>query len=327
MSVNDYYSLDGYGLLRVQGADAFEFLNAQICSDLSVVSPTASSLSGYCNPKGRLLACMRIFQTGDASDAYYLRMPESILADVARRLTMFVMRAQVEISVCDDDDFAPYVGFIANADDMQNIASPPPKVNGCAPLNAASTTGVILRVPSHDRTPRFEIYCTRSAREQLNLAATNARDFTAWRRADILAGLPTVYPETAGLFVPQMANLDLVDALSYTKGCYPGQEVVARMHYLGKIKRRMVKFASAQSPAPGDDVFVPSFSADQAAGAVADAVPDDNGGCVGLAVVRLQGLGDQAMRLGAIDGPSAEMQPLPYAINETTADPNDEDKT
>ena len=308
-------TLDGHGVLCVSGAEARDFLNAQLCNDMGAVSPTASRLGGYCNPKGRLLACPRILQIGDA---YYLRVPKTLLDAVAKRLTMFVMRAQVAVRVCEgDDDITPCIGVVGDAALTlpESTTMPPAEIGACATIGDGD--GVIVRVPSHDKTPRFEIYGKASA---LGGVAEQAdSDFARWRRDDILAGLPVIYPETSGLFVPQMANLDLVDALSYTKGCYPGQEVVARTHYLGKIKRRMVGFRSEHLPQPGDEVYAPGFSTEQASGAVIDACAVNTGEIVGLAVMRLKGLDDAAMHFAAADGPTATVSALPYSLEETPA--------
>ena len=308
-----YCPLDGFGLVRVGGADARDFLNAQLCSDVASLSPTLSGLSGYCNPKGRLLMCARLFIAG--AD-YYLRLPRPVVADVVKRLKMFVLRSRVAIDACGvrngrSDDWAPGFGVIA--DDLPwDTSEIPQNVNECA----AGADRVIIRVPgASPHPPRYEIHGTAAANAGARDALAplgEAADFTLWRKHDILAGLPSVYPETSGLFVPQMMNLDLIGALSYTKGCYPGQEVVARTHYIGKIKRRMVRFTSAHRPAPGDEVFVTDFSMEQASGSVVDAVSTD-GGAMGLAVVRLAGLDTGVIHLNSADGPVAEQARLPYS--------------
>lgn len=302
--------LDGYGLLRVEGADAREFLNAQFCSDINEITPLKSGLSGYCNPKGRLLACLRVFRVGDI---HYLRMPKSLVADIAKRLSMFVMRAQVTVHPCDADDIAPRIGVLGPMERPGDfgLSEPPGEVNACAPL---ADGGVAIRVAAHDETPRWELYGKPSPADGAD------GDFALWRLHDILAGLPTVYPETGALFVPQMANMDLVGALSYTKGCYPGQEVISRTRYRGTIKRRMVGFTSSHLPQPGAPVYAPGFSVEQASGEVADACRNNEGQAVGLAVVRLQGLDKAPLHFDSPDGPTASIRALPYVVDERPAD-------
>jgi len=138
----------------------------------------------------------------------------------------------------------------------------------------------------------------------------------AWNRLDIDAGIPGVYPESADAFVPQMLNLDLLGGISFKKGCYTGQEVVARMHYLGKLKRRMFRLhcRGETPPAPGTAIFNTALRNDESAGTVvrAEAAPD--GGSDLLAVLHLDAVGSGELRLGALDGPRCERLPLPYEM-------------
>ena len=317
---------DGFGLVRFSGDDAGDFLNAQLCNDVTTLSPTLSGIGGYCNPKGRLLMVARLFVAGDD---YYLRLPHAILADTVKRLRMFVLRARVRITMCGEeaagsnDDglrtLLPGYGVIASGLPLDAPFDVP--VDTLQGDNECIRDGdrIVIRVPGI--TPRYEIYGSAEANAAMGdvLSANGSQaHFGLWRMHDILAGLPSVYPETGGLFVPQMMNLDLIGGLSYTKGCYPGQEVVARTHYIGKIKRRMIRYVSTEPAAPGDDVFVSDFSAEQASGTVVDATPMGAGMHTGLAVVRLAGLDTGTIRLKRADGAVAEQAPLPYSLEAET---------
>jgi folate-binding protein YgfZ len=137
-----------------------------------------------------------------------------------------------------------------------------------------------------------------------------------WSWLDIQAGVPEVLPETVEAFVPQMVNLEALDGISYKKGCYPGQEVVARMHYLGKLKRRMYRaHASTETvPAPGDNLYSPTET-DQSVGKVVEAQPNPNGGVDLLAVIQIATADAGDVRLAANDdGARLEFQDLPYTV-------------
>jgi hypothetical protein len=135
-----------------------------------------------------------------------------------------------------------------------------------------------------------------------------------WRLTEVQAGVPEVLPENADAFVPQMVNLNLIDGVSFTKGCYSGQEVVARMQYLGKLKRRMyrARVDVAEPPAPGTDLHAPGQPGDQAVGRVVSAVPAPGGGVELLAVVQIETAESAPLHLGAVDGPRLELLDLPY---------------
>jgi folate-binding protein YgfZ len=139
-------------------------------------------------------------------------------------------------------------------------------------------------------------------------------DAEAWRLLDILAGLPAVYPETVEAFVPQMLNLQHLGGISFKKGCYTGQEIVARTQYLGKLKRRMVlaRVDSPTPPCPGDPLFSPHVGPSQSAGQLADAAHHPEGGYAVLAVALIELAEQQALHLGDASGPILHLKPLPY---------------
>jgi folate-binding protein YgfZ len=142
-----------------------------------------------------------------------------------------------------------------------------------------------------------------------------------WSWLDIMAGLPTVLPETSEAFVPQMANLEILGGVNFKKGCYPGQEIVARMQYLGRLKQRMFRahVDSPQRPMPGLDVHCPEFG-EQSAGAVVDAQPSPRGGYDLLAVIQISCARSEELRLGDRQGPRLKIETQPCAIPEMQAD-------
>lgn len=139
-----------------------------------------------------------------------------------------------------------------------------------------------------------------------------------WAWLDIMAGIPTVYPQTSERFLPQAANLDLLGGINFRKGCYTGQEIIARLRYLGKLKQRMYR-AHADTervPEPGANLYGASAGA-QAVGTVVDAQPSPQGGCDLLAVAYIDSVQGEALRLSEPVGPELALQPLPYALAES----------
>lgn len=297
-------------LIRVSGPDTRDFLQAQFCNDVGGVDEARHQLNGWCNPKGRLLTVFRLFLHGDA---WVMQMPSGLLEPVIRRLRMFVLRSSVTL-----EDASNNIGSLALWGEQASaliveatgLASVP------APGKRASDGDLtVLGIPEANGE-RFEIYGSPeeigALKERLSHRA-GAATGDAWRLRGIRAGLPVVYPGTTEQFVPQMVNMDLVDALSFSKGCFPGQEIVARTRYLGKLKRRMFRLAidSETVPQPGDEIFS-TRRANDAMGTIVDAVPGDKGEVEALAVLRLDDIGEDELHIERPDGPAARIEPLPY---------------
>jgi hypothetical protein len=140
-----------------------------------------------------------------------------------------------------------------------------------------------------------------------------------WDWLDIMAGIPGVHPETSDAFVPQMANLEIVGGVNFKKGCYPGQEIVARMQYLGKLKQRMyrARFEGNTQPHPGDSIFAPDFPG-QSAGTVVAAQPAPDNGFDLLAVIQISSAEAGELHLGSETGPKLSLQNLPYPVAPAT---------
>lgn len=227
------FRLDGLGVIRISGDDRTDFLQGQLTQDLNELSPDRTRLWGWNNPKGRLLAVGQAVDTGAAT---LLVLPRELLDSTVQRLQMFVLRAKAQIEA---------TGL---------------KVAGLQPgPDAITVQGLALGTEADASATDGERCIARTigdpARALLiapvdTLAAEeSSRAVAAWELADVRAGLPTITGATAEAFVPQMVNLELLGGISFTKGCYVGQEVVARTQNLGRIKRRMFRFAS---PAPAD---------------------------------------------------------------------------
>lgn len=299
------WALTGLGLIRASGEEAKSFLQGQLTNDVNAVDPGHSQLSGYCSPKGRMMAMFRIFQRGDD---LYLMLPRERLDAVLKRLRMFVLRSKVILGDASDElVIAGIAGDCAAASLPQAPADP----------DQSATAGGLTAIRVAGEPDRF-LVIGEPAAVQAWWQASSADPGTAdgWPLLDIRAGIPQVVDATAEAFVPQMANLQLVNGVSFTKGCYTGQEVVARMQYLGTLKRRMyrVRIAADTCPAPGSELFSASSESGQGAGKVVDARPSPDGGCEALVVCQIASMEAGDLRLGDAGGPALEPLELPYAF-------------
>ena len=290
-------------LLAVSGDDAAAFLHGQLTNDVQALPVGGAQWNGWCSAKGRLLATFLLLRR---TDGFLLLLPAEIAPGIAKRLKMYVLRSKVKI----DDSPLERIG-LAGTDAARLVgdrfgAVPPPM----ASVEKDGETCVAL-----DQA-RFVIFAPAASahalREELAKAATPAgRD--EWEWTSIRAGIPTVVAKTQEEFVPQMANFELVGGVSFKKGCYPGQEIVARTQYRGILKKRMaMAHVDGARPAPGDSVHTPAFG-EQSAGIVVDAAPAPGGGYDLLVVAQLEGIGAGDLRLGSLAGERLQLLPLPYA--------------
>src|SRR3569832_972291 len=303
--------LSHQAVVRVRGVAAEKFLQGQFTNDLRLLHDGHSHLSGYCSPKGRALAVPRFCRR---DDDYYLILPTALVEPMVSRLRKYVLMSKVTFGVMDD---WVHIGFVDRRGGVTLAAA----VGGELPAAASDVAhfdGVrVIRLPGpaarYQLLGEFEAVRTIWERLRTRAAPVGAGP---WEYLDIEAGLPAVYPETTDAFVPQMLNLDLLGGISFKKGCYTGQEVVARAQYLGKLKRRMFRLhcRGETPPAPGTAIFNTALRNDESAGTVvrAEAAPD--GGSDLLAALHLDAVGSGELRLGALDGPRCERLPLPYEM-------------
>lgn len=251
------------GLVEARGPDAAAFLQGQFSNDVRAVTPERAQLSSYNSPKGRMLAVLHVLRHGDA---FLLEVHRGVLEAVLKRLKMYVLRSKVTLAEATDRALFGLAGPGA-AEALGALGLPAPE----APLACAwaGDIGVMRRLGP---APRYTLLAPATAGAELwaRLAARatvgTAQD---WQRLDIEAGVPTVYPQTQDRFVAQMCNLDDLGGISFDKGCYTGQEIIARVHYRGAVKRHMeARRLPGPPPAPGERLE---------AGEVVDAVPCPDG--------------------------------------------------
>ena len=238
--------LGRYGLLSVSGADAREFLHAQLTNDIQNLSPDRAALAGWCSAKGRLLATFLVIP---APQGFLLQLARDLAPAVAKRLSMFVLRSKVRIA--EESDVWAQFGIwnteqdIARVEWKDQVASIPVGEKRVLRLEPAASASLACR-----------------------------GDEDTWSLQEIQAGRPLITAATQDQFVPQMVNLEALGGVDFQKGCYPGQEIVARAQYRGKVKRRMVRLPAPQGERlrPGQE-FNGGTVVDSAGGEVLAVIP------------------------------------------------------
>jgi folate-binding protein YgfZ len=275
--------LDDHRLITVSGPDCHSFLQGQLTQDVNRVSAARAVMAGWADAKGRLQWAGQLFLYGEA---IAMLVPAGIAAFILSRLRMYVLRAKAELAIAD----IAIAGLINVADAMATSEACP-----WVQLAGDSTRGLAIG--------------PRTALDTLvDSAGTNRVSPQAWTLCDIRAGLPEITMITAGEFVPQMVNLDLLDGISFSKGCYTGQEIVARTKYRGRIKRRMLRFECEGTVEAGADIFAERGPV----GKVVRAAPAGSGSEL-LAVIHLDDLSGPLFTDEAHNRPITRL-PLSYDV-------------
>jgi len=282
--------LGHFALLQFSGADAMEFLQGQLTCDLRQVTPGSAQYGGYCSPQGRLLATFVLVLL---PKGYLMLLPADLAEAVMLRLRKFVLRSRVTIEA-DREMRAVGIGGPKAASVLAAVVGEPPRV----PLELVHyPAATLVRLPG----PAFLALAPAAEMGPLWAALAGAArpaGSAAWDWLQVRAGIPSITAATQDQFIPQMVGLDALGAISFDKGCYPGQEIVARTHYLGEVKRRLVRGQADADARPGDALVADG----QARGTVVNAAPSPAGGCEFLAVVQAA-VADQSLRLREASGP------------------------
>lgn len=305
--------LSHLGIIKVSGTDAEKFLQGQFTNDIRQVNTTRSQLSAWCSPKGRILVNFRLFQRND--NAYYLLMPQANIEATLQRLPKYVLRSQVQL----EDVSSQFSGTgVAGAQSTQLLAnclnaSPPSTVND------SLTTSLITVLHIHGPTARYivlseEVPILQTLWQSLVAGGSHPVSTDVWDLLDILAGVPHILPPGVDEFVPQMVNYQALGGINFKKGCYTGQEIVARMQYLGTLKRRMylVKIDTTLPPPPGDTLYVRNET--QSVGQIVNAQPHPDGGAIALAVISIRHVEKEEIHLHSQTGEVLELLELPYSL-------------
>jgi folate-binding protein YgfZ len=305
-------ALTDQGLIAFTGEESASFLHNQLTNDVEHLGQGEVRLAAYCTPKGRMLASFLMWRN---ADAIFLQLPRAIQPAMQKRLQMFILRAKTKPADVSDQ----YVTLALGGGDADAVLQTWFDVLPAAPFSKIDhPLGTLLRVADAFGAPR---YLWLASPDTASMAASMLRDRLvvggneSWRLSEIHAGVPQVGPGTQEQFVPQMVNFELLGGVNFKKGCYPGQEIVARSQYLGKLKRRTALATIADaSVAPGAEVFAPA-DPEQPCGMVVNSARNGAGGVDALVEMKLEALEAGDVRLGSASGPALQFKPLPYALD------------
>ena len=296
--------LTRFAVLDFAGDDAQAFLHSQFSSDVRQVDATSAQLSSYSTAKGRMLASFLIWQR---DGRYRLLLAADLASAIDRRLGMFILRSKVS--------HAPLAGQVLLGIAGEHAAR---RAGVIAPAPAADFSltafdgGEVIRLPGE----RFVVMVAEDRAADvwhaLQEAGSQATGEAAWDWHDIATGTPWISLATQEAFVPQMTNMELLGAVNFKKGCYPGQEIVARTQYIGKVKRRMLRAHVDADASAGQDLYA-AETGEQSIGKIVQSVPAAHGGSEVLAVAQLSAWAS-GVHLGAPDGPALTAGTLPYPV-------------
>jgi tRNA-modifying protein YgfZ len=296
------------GVIRASGEEAASFLHNLLTNDVQNLAPGAVRFAGLCTPKGRLLATFHVWwREGDL----LLQLSADILPAILKKLSMYVLRSKVKLADADQDTVLLGLGGPDAESLLREQAMSVP-----SPMQSTAIDGG--QVIALDKA-RYVLALAPAAAIALwprLTAKARPSGLAAWRWLEIAAGQPRIEARTQEAFVPQMMNMEApaVAGVIFTKGCYPGQEVVARTKYLGKVKRRMYRAKIDTALPPGTDVFT-AEAGDQHCGALVTVAPSPDGGFECLVVVQSSGAEAGEVHAGSPSGPRLQVLPLPYSID------------
>ena len=306
--------LADWGVIRARGEEAGAFLNGQLTQEALKLPDGVARLAGYCSAKGRLLASFVLWRS--APDEILLACSADLLAPTLKRLSMFVMRSKCKLSDASSEIALWGVALPALLPDASSIphtVSDDIVFPGMPYATSAVAGGTAIRLP--DAAGAMRLLWAAPVDATPPWAPTSRAD--VWNWLEVQAGVPRVVASTVEAFVPQMINLELVGGVNFQKGCYPGQEIVARSQYRGTLKRRMVLAEGASAAAAGAEVFA-AADPDQPAGQVvlSASLPHPEGGARHAALIEVKrALTDAGeLHVGAADGPVLRLRELPYEM-------------
>ena len=298
-TLNGITALTHLGVIKVEGEDAAKFLHGQLTQDFSLLGTTEARLAAFCSAKGRMQASFIGFKTSPTE--ILLICPSDVLAPTMKRLSMFVMRAKAKFS----DVSAEMVVYGLAGDAIEKVAA----CAGAAWARAEIGTATLIQLYPADGVPRAVWIAPTSQAAPQGEALSAA----LWAWGEVRSGIALITTPIAEAFVPQMLNYESVGGVNFKKGCYPGQEVVARSQYRGTLKRRAYLAHSDSPMAAGDEVFQ-AAGEDQPCGIVAQAAASPEGGFDALVSMQVAAfeLGD--LHLTSATGPALTASAAPYPL-------------
>ncbi|SCX66306.1 folate-binding protein YgfZ [Variovorax sp. EL159] len=302
--LNGVTTLSHLGVIRAEGPDAASFLHGQLTQDFSLLGATEARLAALCTAKGRVIASF--IGIRPQPELILLVCSRDILAATLKRLSMYVLRAKVKLTDA-TEQFA-----------LHGLAGTALTANG---LDAETPPG--KRTAIGDDISAVSLYPADGVPRALWIAPAGhaapvgpAIDLALWQWSEVRSGIVTLTTPVIEAFVPQMINYESVGGVNFKKGCYPGQEIVARSQFRGTLKRRTYLVQADAPLSAGQEVFAGN-DAEQPVGTVAQAALAPDGGWAALVSIQIAALEAGPLRAGApADGASLTVEPLPYALLE-----------
>lgn len=246
---NKFIVLDKTSTIKVEGDDRVQFLQGQLTQDTNLISQNKALYAGFCNPKGRVLAFMLCYLN---HESIHIQIDSSVQEFILQKLRMYILRSKVSLNLVNETFTC--IGFVGSKALLAKKIQPPKNY-----LDIIQSDGImIMRLGIDD--DRYQLMGETSKINdfmKLNFSEYSSMSFDDWNNLNILDGIPEIYPTTQEAFIPQSLNMDLIEGINFKKGCYTGQEIVARTHYLGRVKRRMYRaFIKSQVDLnPGDQIL------------------------------------------------------------------------
>jgi folate-binding protein YgfZ len=298
-SLEGVAALPHLGVIRVEGEDAARFLQGQLTQDFALLQPGEARLAAFCTAKGRMLASFVALQRGPHE--FLLVCSRDLLAATLKRLSMFVLRAKARLQ----DATADFQLFGVTGRTLEALAGA-----GAAPWTQTEHGGAsLVRLYPADGSPRGLWVAPAGA----PAPAGPELSLDLWLWGEVRSGIASVSAPVSEAFVPQMLNYESVGGVNFKKGCYPGQEVVARSQFRGTLKRRAYLVHSAGPLQAGQEVFHES-DREQPAGLIAQAAPAPDGGWDAIASLQVSAAGQGSLNAASADGPALAVQSLPYLL-------------
>jgi folate-binding protein YgfZ len=303
--------LSQFSLIVVAGGDAATFIQGQFTNDVKKVDEDSSQLSAFCNNKGRMIANFRLFKH---QQNYFLSLKSDLVERSISHLQNYILRSQVAVQ--DISEQLIHLGLSgANATEMLSEFID----NIDEEIDRVSHNDSYIAIRVAGSKPRYEIFCSvehaKTFWEKV-AAQTDVVNSSSWDFLNIQAGIPFIDASSSEEYVPQMANMELINGVSFTKGCYTGQEIVARMHYLGKLKKRCYKvhIDTEEKPHAGDKLFAENARAGQNTGGIIQVEKNPQAGFDALAVIQIADI-ESKLFLNNADGPAVTVKQLPYRFD------------
>jgi folate-binding protein YgfZ len=301
-ALQGHLSLQHLGVIRAEGADAASFLQGQLSHDVQLLPVGQARLAAFLSAKGRMQASFVVIKR--SAEEFWLLTSRDVLPATLKRLSMFVLRAKCKLS--DATEAVQLLGLAGDA--------VPAEARNLAPWQVlALGDASVVRLYAAEGQRRALLAAPAGSALPAPISASPIMAPEAWQLSMVQAGVPLITTPVVDAFVPQMLNFESVDGVSFKKGCYPGQEVVARSQFRGTLKRRMYRLSAAEQPQIGQEVFAASDDS-QPVGTVVQAAASASGF---EALVSMQiAAANEPLHLGSNTGPALQILDLPYALKE-----------